>query len=222
MEELIGLIDIVSKNKVKRIEVIGSPSNYQSNLQKLYDGIVSKRFRTTKDAENILYPEDPRQSEKFKRLRNRLTDRLLNTLFFIDVNQPRFNDAQKAYYNSYKDFAALKLLIGRGNRLTSVKLGERILKKALNFEFTDLSVEVLKELRIIYGTVLADWKNFQRCNELLEKQFEIFGIELKAEGYYVEIARHFVSSNASKKNLENVAVDYTLDLEKYLPKVNTI
>ena len=221
MEELIGLINIVSKNKVKNIEVIGSPTNYQSKMQKLYDGIASKRFNTSKDAENFLFPKDPNRSQKLKRLTNRLTKRLLNTLFFIDINQPKFNEAQKAYYACYKDFAALKMLIGRGNRSTSVKLGERLLKKGLDFEFTDLALDVLKELRIMYGTVLNDWKKYRRCNELLNEQFEIFRLELKAEGYYIDIARHFVGSNATKKEIGSMAINYAENLGQYLKRINT-
>lgn len=221
MEDLIRLVEIVNKNKVKNIEVIGNATDERNTMHLLYDGIVAGRINDREGAKQLLFPDDSKSEQKAKRLEKRLFDRLINTLFFIDVNQPKFYDVQKAYYNSYRDFAAMKILMGRGDKLSAVKLGERILKKSLVFEFTDLSFNVLKELRVQYATVMADRNSYKRVSNLFNKQFEILRIELLAEEYYIDLARHFTMSNATKKEIAATATAYAIDLEPYLDQVDT-
>ena len=49
------MIDIINRNKVAKIEVMGNPGNYKGKMRRLYDGIVSGEFETDKAAAKALY-----------------------------------------------------------------------------------------------------------------------------------------------------------------------
>lgn len=51
MEELRALVDVISKNKVKKIELVGSEPQSSSNYQKLYDQISTGRLETDSQGE---------------------------------------------------------------------------------------------------------------------------------------------------------------------------
>jgi len=221
MDNLKQLIEVVSRNKVRRIEIIGGPTNYSSNLQKLYDGIASGRLTDDEAAANFFYGDNDNKQLNYTRLKRRLRRRLYNTLFFIDVGQPGFNELQKAYYSGYKDFAALKILIGRGARKSVRPLAEKIIRKALKFEFTDLIVEVAKELRYHYGAIEGDAKKFKEYTRLLNEQFAVWKAELLAEEYYLDLAVNFVRSTATKLELEEDAKRYAAELLAFQGKYNT-
>lgn len=217
METLIELAQIVSKNKTKRIDIVGNPNNYNSNLQRLYDGLLSGKIKNETDAVEQFFPTTSDGQKNFKRLKRRLFQRLTNTLFFIDVNRPTFTDMQKAYYACYKDFAAVKILIGRAGRRSSTKLAEQVLRKAFEFEFTDITVDILRALRMQYATLSGNEKDFQRVKKLFEQQKAFLQAEDAAEDYYTEIAIHFVNSRASKFELAERAKEFSnalFELEK--------
>ncbi|MEZ4958571.1 MAG: hypothetical protein R2830_02015 [Saprospiraceae bacterium] len=221
MEDLKGLVQLVAGNAPKRIEIIGNPGNYSSKMQKLYEGILSERFIDDDEAAAHLYPASKNQKANFQKLKRRLHQRLLNTILFIDTKQQGFNDYQKAYYDCYKEFAIFKVMIGRGGGYMALPLAEKMLKKAIEYEFTDLSVNLLKELRYYYGNLLGNQKKFHIYNDLLNKQTEILRLELLAEEYYLSLSSHFVKSRASKINLVETAISFSSIIAEYIGKVNT-
>lgn len=221
MKDLQLLVNLVDKNTMKRIDIVGHPANYSSKMQRLYEGFLSGRFKDDVEAAISFYPDEKNRMSNYQKLKRRLYNRLLNTVLFIDTKQLNFNASQKAYYECYKDFAILKVLIGRGSRNLSLPLAEKILKKAIDFEYTDLCVNVLKELRSHYGIIDGDENKFLRVNTLLNSQMDILRVELLAEEYYISLSTHFVKSRASKIDLLNTAIEYSIDLSKYIGKIKT-
>lgn len=213
MEPLLELAQLISKNKTKRIEIIGHPGNYNSRTQQLYEILTSQ---TTDLDESLtakeLFPDSKKPQQSYTRLKYRLFNRLINTLFFIDIDKPSFTDVQRAYYQCYKDFAAFKILIGRGGRNAAIKLGEKILKRAIEFEFTDLSVNVLRALRVQYSSLEGNSKKFKEANQNLKKQKARLEKEDLAEDFYTNLALHFINSRAAKPELAQLAKSYSDEL----------
>lgn len=221
MENLKELIGVVTKNKVKRIEMLGNPANYASNLQKLYDGIAEGKIDSDEVAADFFFSENENKQIYYNRLKRNLNKRLINTLFFIDVNQPSFNEVQKAYYICYKDFAAFKVLIGRGARKSALQLGEKTLKKAIRFEFTELIVDVARHLRLHYGTVEGNRNKFKEYNEIVKKYIDILHAELLSEEYFIDLAINFVKSRSTKMEIEDTATQYAEELRTYTNKYDS-
>ena len=105
MKELESLISVITKNKVKQIKIIGGHTKDKSLLSTFYEKIAEQEFENEEDALEYFYGDKPNKQYYFTRLKSSLKERLLNTLFFIDINQPSFNVHQKAYYNCYKNSA---------------------------------------------------------------------------------------------------------------------
>jgi len=147
MEYLKDLISIISKNKVKHIEIISNDLTKDRKLYKLYDGILNEEFSSDGQACRKLYGTN-NLNKGYRNLKSRLEKRALNTLFFIDLNSPSYTDFQKAYYNCYKNLAATKVLLGRGAKQAGIKLSEKTLNIVLKFELYDIATSSSKSKKI--------------------------------------------------------------------------
>ena len=106
------LVQTVTRNKIKNIEVLGNnPDQEGSLIEMLYDGIGKGEVNSEEEAVSLLYgdKESPK-SAAYLRTRNRLIRQLINISLFVDISQPMFNDRAKAYYNCYRDFASAHIL----------------------------------------------------------------------------------------------------------------
>ena len=99
---------IVNRIKTRRIELIGrEKTKYGKLTKKLYDGIVEGKYANDREAAIDIYGPNFKPNN-FTRLKILLTEKLINTLFFIDVSDYNFNDIQKAYIECEKLRAAVK------------------------------------------------------------------------------------------------------------------
>ena len=218
MESLKELINIVRQNRINKVELIGHSSNYgRSKVQKLYTGIQTGNFSNDEEAAFYFYQSDSK-STNYQKLKYRLEQRLLNSIFFIDINQPSFNEIQKAYYSCYKDFAAVKILIGKGARRSAISLAEKTLRQAVKFEFSDLIVDLSRILRLHHGLITGDKKKYEKYDELVTRYAEILQAELIAEQYYSNLTIHFTRSKSSKPETIQIAKEFADELKSYTQK----
>ena len=134
MESIKELVGIVSKNKVKQIHVIGNEEEADTKITKFYRGVLNGEYISDEKAASALYNSGPKNKAYIK-LKNRLRNRLLDTLFFIDVNQPIYPDIMKAYYSCNKKWIVISNLLTRGERKTAIPLAEEMLAIIRKFEF---------------------------------------------------------------------------------------
>lgn len=212
IEELSSLVRVVSRNKVKQIKVVGEPSEKESNVEKLYELIASDEYSSEQTLMEYFYSDLTNQNIYYNRLKRKLKDRLLNTLFFIDVNQPNFSDIQKAYYSCYKETIAIKILLGRGARTSAIKMAEKSIKKSIRFEFNDITTELAKTLRLHYSTIEGNKKKYKYFKNIFKKYNNIYQAELLAEEYYGDIAINYVNSQSTKPELKKIAEGYSKEL----------
>jgi hypothetical protein len=217
MEYLKDIISIIDKNKIKHIKIIGNGLSKDQKMYKLYDGILKEEFNSDSQACKKLYGTND-LDKGYRNIKSRLEKRALNTLFFIDLNAGSYNNLQKAYYNCYKNLAATKFLIGLGARKASVKLSEKTLKIALKFELYDIAINLLKDLRTYYGTLLGDQKKLKKYNKIFKRLKEDRDYEEQAREMYDNLASHFVHSKTIKPLQKKMAKMYAQELEPLLEK----
>lgn len=222
-EELDSLVRVISHNKVKQIEIVGEQSSRgeKNQIQNLYSFIAENGASSEEKAMSYFFEGEANRAFYFNRLKRKLRKRLINTLFFIDVNQPKFNEIQKAYYLSYKDAAAVKILIGRGARKPAIALAEKTIKKSLKFEFTDITLELARNLRMHFGNIEGNRKKFLYYKDIIDQQSKIYNAELIAEEYYCELAINFAKSQSSKPELTEIAIIYYNELRTVLLEHNS-
>ncbi len=210
MENLKELVLILSKHKIKAVETLNTGLPKSSKLLALYNGICDKKFLTDEDALENLYPEGNGKMA-YDKLKSRLQNRLINTIFFIDINKPAFNEYQKAYYNCSKNWAATRVLAGRGASSPSVALAKKTLVIAQKYEFTQITLDLLRLLRSKVA-FLKNSKEFMTYNELTRKYTKILNAELKAEEY----------KNMLMLDYENCDIEqYLKELEELSREVNS-
>lgn len=214
MEELKSLVNVVSKNKVKQIEVIGNSSNNNNQIQNLYEKITDGSIQTDEDIIAYFFSKNEHGIFYSGRLKNKLRERLLNTLFFIDINQPGLNEYTKAYYTCYKQAAAVKILIGKYARGAAIPLSEKVLKSAIKFELTDIVVSMAYELCLHYATIDGDLKKFEEYSDITQKYSEILLAEYRAGRYLAHLRVHFTKARAVRPEIIDQAAKYSTELKK--------
>ncbi len=217
MEYLKDIISVIDKNKVKNIEIIGNGLPKDQKLYRLYEGILKGEFNSDSQACRKLYGTND-LDKGYRNIKSRLEKRAVNTLFFIDLNAASYNDLQKANYNCYKNLAATKFLTGRGARKASIKLAEKTLRISLKFELYDIAINLLKDLRTYYGTLLGDQKRLKKYNHMFNRLKEDRDYEEQAREMYDNLASHFVHSKTIKPFHVRMAKLYAQELEPLLAK----
>ncbi len=210
-EELQALVEVVSKNKVKHIHVIGNPDSKATKFEQFYDALASGRLKNDKEAAAFFYQASPDHAA-YRKLKERLQERLLNTLFFVDVNQADFNEYNQNYYTIYKDLAAIKILIARFSKKVAIPLAEKTIRLALKFELTDLVVILAKELYSHFAAIEGNLEKFKYYSKVAKDNLEILDAEDKADYYYAHLRFFFAKSRAAKSELYQLAQKYSHEL----------
>ncbi|MCB0549932.1 MAG: hypothetical protein KDD19_20340 [Phaeodactylibacter sp.] len=205
MEALKELAYIVNKNKLKSIEVLDTSKN--NRITAFYEAILNNHFETEEEAIAHFFP-DTQNKAPYRKLKSTLKKRLVNSLFFIDVKKPGYNDRQQAYFQCHKDWAAARMLLGKNAWKSSVEICERILKYALKYEFTEMALDLLRILRLNYSTRLGDITKFEEYKRLFQEYEQIMLADNKAELLYSELVMHYVRNISTKENLQQQAIEY--------------
>ena len=213
IEELKSIIDVISKNKIKQLEVINN-SRGNSNLHKLYEGISQSTIQTDEQIAQIFFSSTIHSKYYSSRLKTKLKERLINTLFLIDTNEPSFNDYNKAYYNCYKLIAAYKILINRAARKAAIPLAEQALKVAVEFELIDIVFIAAHELRIHYATFEGEKSKFEEYDAIAERYQLLLIAEAKAERHYSDIRMYFAKSKAANLDVISKVDKYVEELRQ--------
>lgn len=202
MDVLNELVYIVGRNKVKGINMKDLYLNHHSSkLSQFYQGLSDGLFQSDEDARTLIYPED-QDTDKFRTLKSQLKKRLLNYLFFIDLELPTFTDRQKAFLECNKQWAMTNILFGRGARNAGVETAEKLLKKALHFEFNEIVVDVSKLLRFHFGVIAGNKKKYKKYKHIYERHELYYLNENRIEGYYTDVIFSSFSQKNSKIKLE--------------------
>ncbi len=218
MEELKGLVDLVSKNKLKQLDLpnTNGKSHRPSQIWELYEGLASGRFQEEEETAQYFFGDTKHQKAYFGRLKRKLQNRLTDLLFLIDINEPQYTDTQRAAYACYKDLTAAKILIGRGQRRLAVPIMEKVFKKARAFELTEISLEATRFLRTHYGTIDGKPRKFEIYNKYVHKYEKLLHAEMLAEEYYTRIAANFTQSRSTKTNILEEAARYAEELQELI------
>jgi hypothetical protein len=224
MIDLKELAQIVTRTKLRHVELISSSSNgqEQSKIQQLYDMLQDETVYDDDEAAKKLYGEDKdKQYSSYQKLRGTLKDRMINSLFLIDLKQASYNDRQKAYYECYREWAAAKILFGKFARTAAITISRKVIKIARKFEFTELLVDILHTLRLYHGTIEGDFKKFKQYNAEFNEQQARWLEENKAEELYIDLSIGFVNTKATKTDIKEKAEAYYAEIKDSLEKYDT-
>ena len=210
MKELTELAEVVNRNKVKSLHTLDSTD--QDRVTEFYHMILDGEFKNDTEAANHYFKSDA-HDPRYRRLKNRLKDRLWNSVVFIDVNSPRYNDAQKAFYTCQKNLVIIKTLLGRNARRAGIDLIKRTLKFSIKYEVSEVTLELYRYLRRHHASKTGNKNLYQKYSVLVDE----FKTIVEAENLVLDFADHLSSLMAKRtratKNYEEYA-SYAISIIK--------
>jgi hypothetical protein len=221
-DALKDLVKTITRNKVKSIEVLGNPGEEGSMVEALYDAISKDKVLSDEEAAKFLYGknESPK-SQAYLRMKGRLERNLLNTAFFVDVNQPMFNDRTKAYYNSYRDFAAANILLGREATKAGIDVLEHLLEQTIKYEFIELTTDIASRLRREYGRAAGSVTMHERYSKIHREYEEKRRLEMLALEYFENLINYYIVRRSPNEEIHKLATEYYEELYPLTLKADT-
>lgn len=214
MDTLKELAVLITRNKAKSIEVLDPKKRRDSKINEFYFELVEGNFATDEDAINHFYPGQE-EGSNFRKLKASLKNRMLNTLFFLDVKKSNYTDRQSAYYECYKDWATINILLAKNAYKSCKELAKKVLRYADKYEFTELTRDVSRILRLHYGAQLGDAKQYQYYRETYETYDQICRWEDIAERHYTDIMIEYTNSKSSKDHLLIFVEKALVEMDNY-------
>ena len=220
LKRLIELVDLITRNKVKSIEIIADNVDSDTKLMQLYRGISTGKIQNDREAFAYLYPQEDNKNGYYK-LKHVLTERLRNTLFFIDVKKNKFSNIKRAYLECQKLMAHFNLLLTKGARTNALYTGEKALRIAEEYEFTQEIISLARSLAANYASIAGDRKKYRELSEKVFANKEIFLAETMAEMLYIDLLSLYVKDKSTKPHVYQLAQDYLQQLEPYRRQVRS-
>ena len=212
---------MISHQRVKKIDLFNESENLPFKIRKLYDIVKSENYKNEDDLIEKIY--GTKQSlPAFRKLKNRLKSRLLNTLFFIDYNQKNFTSYRKTLHSISRNYFIIKILIDRTEREVAMKIAEKTFRLALKYEITEFSYLLARELLRNFAFIQPNSRKHKYYQSEVSRLNAILNKEIIVEKYYCEIS----SMQAGTKEAFSPTVlerykEYCDEIEEYQKTIST-
>ncbi len=223
MDAIVELSEFLTKNKLKRIEIIGEENKHkkESKANLLFSKIQSGEIRTDQQGFDFLFSENNSTNKAiYRKIKSDLKKKVINTCFFIDTSKNTFNDHQKAYYECYRYWAALMILQGRGATINSKNIALKLLKQSILYEFTELGINISRRLIQEYS-IEGNLKQYQHYKKIYLQFKTNWEQELLAEELYRDLVIHSTLSSSTKLELPKLANAALLKIKPALDEKST-
>lgn len=201
MKNLIEISKIVTKKKVRKIEIFDDHSlkHKNSKFNEFYEALQANKFKNDRDAATFLYGCSP-TDDKYRQLKSRFRKRLLNTLFFLDVNMPSTSNYERAYYSCNKDWTLVKILLSNGADTTAAALARSILTTARKFKFADVIVNCARILRR-HAAQTGEEKLYEEYDQDIKQYANVLEAEIRSEELYQRVVMNYTKPESENEDL---------------------
>ncbi len=201
MKNLIEIASIVTKKKVRKIEIFDDYSlkNKSSKFNEFYEALLANKFKNDRDASLFLYDCQP-TDDKYRQLKSRFRKRLLNTLFFLDVNMPAASNYDRAYFSCNKEWTLVKILELNEAFSAAADQAAQILTTALKFKFADIVVNCASMLRRFSAENDLE-KDYEYYDQLVKQYSNILEAEIRSEELYQRVIMHYYRPRSEETDL---------------------
>lgn len=208
MKNLLEIARVVTKRKVRKIEIFDDHSlrNNKSKFNQFYEALRDAKFKNDREAANALYkcsPTDP----KYRQLKSRFRKRLLNTLFFLDINMPKAANYDRAYYSCHKDWTLVKTLIWYNAPNSAAQLARQILTTSLKFKFADLIINSSRILRD-YAAQQGNERDYEEYDNYIKEYNDILSAEIRSEELLQRVLMNYYKPLSKTQKLTENIEDY--------------
>jgi len=223
MKELKKLVQIVTNRGKKNLPVLDlktEPGEENKELQ-LFHIIQELDPAPDAAAAEAMYNstvDDPR----YKMLKHRLKNRLLNHLYFIDFKDSKVNVSFQFEQECQNYIYFSRTLLKQGDKDLSEKLTHKAINLAKEAGFTPIVIQGLENLRLIYSDKCM-LNQFNSVVDELGKYRDLFAREDEADTAYYSLKLKLSKSvNSRKKNITSTkkAINNLYELFKKTGSIN--
>jgi hypothetical protein len=220
MEDLASLIYLIQNSKFKTSGLLNVLLEPGSQLRRLYDVLAANPSPTQTEL-RALMPEAVKNPAVLHTLKSRLKDRLLDATLFLDLDESSFADRQSAFMECAKKWSIAIVLMSKNSRSSAIHLLENLLRHTIRFEFTEITINILRTLRLYYGTILGNPVRFDEMGAQIKIFESIWLAECKVEGLYADMIVRFVRSKSDKEAIQAKANEYFAEAKPLLDTYTT-
>ncbi len=207
MQEIIALVQLIHHSKFRSNGLLNIILDPNSQMRQLYDALANGQVSTDDDL-RVMLPELAQNPAKLYTLKSRLKDRLLDSVLFLDLDESAFKDRQGAFGQCVRKWSAAIILFSKNTWQSAVPVLENLLRHTIRFEFTEITINILRTLRLYYGTMVGDQNQYETVDQQLKKMEAVWAAECSAENLYTELIIRYVRSKAGKEAIAAKALEY--------------
>lgn len=220
MQEIIALVQLIQHSKFRANGLLNIILDPHSQMRKLFDALANGQVQSDEDLRH-LFPELADSSGKLYTLKSRLKDRLLHAVLFLDLDESAFRDRHIAFGECVRKWSASIILFSKNAWQSAVPVLENLLRHTIRFEFTEITINILRTLRLYYGTMLGDQAQYEDVDQRLKKMEAVWAAECKAESLYTDLVIRYVRSKAGKEAIAAKASEYFEEIRPYMLEFST-
>ncbi len=183
------------------------------HVKELVTGIQDGTINSDEDAISLLYPSNPHARTYLSRLKAK-TRRLLIGFTMVSRSREELNETQRIYQDCYQLYAIAKIMINQYKKEEGIRICEKTLKKAIEYDFTELAFLFARELRMHYAVVKNDARNFHKFDQLCKYYNELISALLEVETLFC----HIVFQDNRSRAVEAIKVTPLADYQKVLAR----
>ncbi len=220
MQELINLVHLFQRTKFKVSGMMGIILEPDSEMERFYNAIAVGTVKTDEDAK-AYFPDYAQNPARLHTIKGKLKERLNDSILLLDFRESAFTERQNAFYACSKKWATAMTLMSKNARENGINLLENLLRQTLRFEFTEITVDILRTLRLHYGILEGDQKRFDQIELQLNQYEEYWVMERKTEGFYAELVTRYVRNKSQKEDISKKAREYFERIKPYMEQCGT-
>ncbi len=205
MDHLIELSQLVSPSRIRYQNLIGEG---QDKVERLYHFILDNKEIDNVQAKEYLFSNKNNKENLLWRAKTKLNDRLVNSLLVLQYEKG--NIYKNTFIKAQKELAVCQILRVEGKKKAFELMAGKVLKTAIEFDFTEIVYLLAKELRFQYSLINSKPKKAQKFTELISEYRQYLDIEDELERIYCE----FILLIKRRKNFTKVQIDKAKELMK--------
>ena len=180
METLLEIARIVTDKAYSRKSIDAMISDdAEGVLSAFLRGLIDGAYTNDDDAASALYQSD-RSDARYRTLKSRALDRLLQTLLLLEIRKPNHPDYVVYYHRCARNLIAVRTLMTFGSMSVGMRIAEKTLVIAKKYQFTEFTLNLLTLLRESYAKIV-DKRRFLESNQEIAYYLHLLEAELGSE-----------------------------------------
>lgn len=220
MEDLQAIVRIIQSSKLRKKGLLDSFIEPNTQMRQLYDLLANDAAKSDDDIKQAI-PEFAGSPSKLHTIKTKLRDRLSTAMLMLDFREAELMDRRTAYIELSKKWTASMVLLSKNLRPVYIGFLQSLLKQTKRFEFTEITIEILRALRLNASVISGDRAMFELFNGELKGYEQVYAMESHAEELYSYMMIDFINSRSDKKLMAQKAREYYVSVESYLEKCDS-